>query len=153
MITTTHAFLFQDHIPEHYWRKVVLTTTYLINQLLPQVLDICNSMEVLTIFFHNIRVTNNLIPRVFGCLSYFHIHQSQKGQLDPKTIRCVFVRCSFTQERYKCYHSTKNSIYLPVLHLLRLNLFLIKLIFKGSLYWKIRMTHFLTFYYPLHYML
>ncbi|KAK0582355.1 hypothetical protein LWI29_024584 [Acer saccharum] len=55
------------------------------------------------------RLPNQLGPRIFGCVAFVHVHSHQRGKLDPRALKCVFLGFSYTQKGYKCYHpSTKR---------------------------------------------
>ncbi|KAI3459865.1 hypothetical protein Pfo_016528, partial [Paulownia fortunei] len=71
-------------------------------------------MEILSKFYPNLRTSNHLIPEIFGCVSYVHVHSSNRGKLDPRAIRCVFVGYSPTQKGYKCYHPPSKKFYTSV---------------------------------------
>ncbi|KOM51000.1 hypothetical protein LR48_Vigan08g182700 [Vigna angularis] len=68
-------------------------------------------MEALSSFYPNLSTTNNLKPRVFGCISYVHIHNTDRGKLDPRALKCVFVGYSLTQKGYKCYHPPSKKFF------------------------------------------
>ncbi|WVY92731.1 hypothetical protein V8G54_031819 [Vigna mungo] len=68
-------------------------------------------MEALSSFYPNLSTTNNLKPRVFGCISYVHIHSTDRGKLDPRALKCVFVGYSLTQKGYKCYHPPSKKFF------------------------------------------
>ena len=61
-------------------------------------------MEVLSSFYPNMRTTNHLIPKIFGCVSFVHVHSPNKGKLDPRAVKYIFVGYSSTQKGYKCNH-------------------------------------------------
>ena len=61
-------------------------------------------MEILLSFYPNMITTNHLIPKIFGCVFFMHVHNPNKGKLDPRVIKCIFVGYSSTQKGYKCYH-------------------------------------------------
>ena len=63
-------------------------------------------------FYLTLSTTNNLIPKVFGCVSFVHIHNH--GKLDPRAIKCVFVGYSSTQKGYKCYHPSSKKFYIYI---------------------------------------
>ena len=87
LLNTTRAFLFQKHVPKTYQGGVILTTTHLINRLPSKVLSFKSPMDILSLFYPNIRTTNHLIPKIFGYVSFVHVHNPNKGKLDPKAIK------------------------------------------------------------------
>ncbi|KAJ9543952.1 LOW QUALITY PROTEIN: hypothetical protein OSB04_023659 [Centaurea solstitialis] len=90
LLDQTRALLFQKNVPKHFWGEAVLTATYLINRLPTRVLEFKSPMEVLCSFYPNISISNNLVPRIFGCVSFVHIHSQERGKLDPRALKCVF---------------------------------------------------------------
>ncbi|RDX74377.1 hypothetical protein CR513_45897, partial [Mucuna pruriens] len=71
--------------------KLLGTTAYFINRLPSRVLGFKSPMEILSYFYPNVSTTNNLPPRVFGYVSFVHIHSQGRGKLDPIALKCVFV--------------------------------------------------------------
>jgi hypothetical protein len=92
-------------------RVSVLTASYLINRLPSSVLTSKTPMEVLSSFYSDVFASCNLIPRIFGCKSFVHIHSDGRGKLDPRAFKCVFIGYSSTQEGYKCYHPLSNKLF------------------------------------------
>lgn len=103
--------LFENNVQKYLWGEVVLTATYLINRLPFRVLELKSPMDILSSFYQNISTTNNLVPRVFGCVSFVHIHSQGRGKLDPRALKCVFVGYSTTQKGYKCYHHPSKKLF------------------------------------------
>ncbi|CAJ2647123.1 unnamed protein product [Trifolium pratense] len=68
-------------------------------------------MEVLSSFYPDVSTSCNLIPRIFGCKSFVHIHSDGRGKLDPRALKCVFIGYSSTQKGYKCYHPPSNKFF------------------------------------------
>ena len=50
-------------------------------------------------------------PKVFGCVSFVHVHSHGQGKLDPRAVKCVFIGYSPTQKGYKCYHPPTRKTY------------------------------------------
>jgi hypothetical protein len=61
-------------------------------------------MEMLSTFYPNLHTTNNIVLRIFRCVSFVHIHSQSRGKLDSKALKCVFVGYCSTQKGCKCYH-------------------------------------------------
>ena len=68
-------------------------------------------MEILSLFYPNMRTTNHFIPKIFGCVSFVDVHSPNKGKLDSRTVKCIFVGYSLTQKGYKCYHPLSNFLF------------------------------------------
>ena len=72
----------------------------------------CKSpLETLSPFYPDIRSSFNLAPQVFGCSSFVHIYSHNRGKLDLRALKCVFLGYSSTQKGYKCYHSPTRKLY------------------------------------------
>ena len=103
--------MFQKNVPESFWGEAVLTATHLINRLPSRVLGFKSPLEMLSTFYPDLKTTNNLVPRIFGCLSFVHVHSQNRGKLDPRALKCVFVGYSSTQKGYKCCHPPSKKLY------------------------------------------
>jgi hypothetical protein len=91
-------------MPKSFWGEAVLKTAHLINRLPSRILRFKSPMEMLSTFYPNLYTTNNIVPKIFRCVSFVHIHSQSREKLDPKALKCVFVGYSSTQKAYKCYH-------------------------------------------------
>ena len=84
LLDQTRALLFHQNVPKYLWGEVVLTSTYLINRLPSRVLRFKSPMDVLSSFYPNLSVSSNLKPRIFGCVSFVHVHsQDRKKKTGP----------------------------------------------------------------------
>ena len=92
LLNATQALLFPRN---------VLTTTYMINKLPSQILDFKTPLETLAKFYPHVRTSTGLIPRLFDCTSFVHVHSQNREKLDPRAIKYVFIGYSFTQKGYK----------------------------------------------------
>ena len=111
LLECTRALLFEQNVPKHYWGEAILTSAYVINRMPSRVLEFQSPLETLSQFFPDIRSSFNLTPRVFGCTSFVHVHNHNRGKLDPRALKCVFVGYSTTQKGYKCYHPHTRKLY------------------------------------------
>jgi len=48
-------------------------------------------IQLLSEFLPDFRITNHLVPRVFGYISSVHVHPNLRGKLDPRAIKCIFI--------------------------------------------------------------
>ena len=55
--------------------------------------------------------SNELGPKVFGCVSFVHNHSPNRSELDPRAIKCIFVGSSSTQKGYKCFHLSSKRFF------------------------------------------
>ena len=78
------------------------------------------------------RTINHLIPKIFD-VSFVHVHSPNKGKLDLRAVKCIFIGYSSTQKRYKCYHPpSKKILSQQMLHSTRVSPIFLLLIFKGG---------------------
>ena len=68
-------------------------------------------MEVLSSFCPNMRTTYHLISKIFMCVSFVHVHSPNKGKLDLRAVKYIFVGYSSTQKGHKCYHPPSNFFF------------------------------------------
>ena len=109
LLECTRALLFQQNVPKSYWGNVVLTSAYVVNGIPSRVLGFKSPLETLSQFYLDIRSSFSFAPQVFGCTSFVHIHNN-RGKLDPRALKCVFVGYSSTQKGYKCYHPSTRKL-------------------------------------------
>ena len=118
LLDQTRGLLFQHKVPKRFWGKAVLTACYLINRLPSSILASKSPMEVLSSFYLNVSTSNHLVPRIFGCVSFVHVHSGDRGKLDPRALKCVFIGYSSTQKGYKCYHPPSQKFCVKRCHFL-----------------------------------
>jgi len=104
LLAVIRALIFHHNVPKYYWGEASLTTTFLIKRLPSQTLESHNLIQLLTKHFPDIHVSSYLKPKVFGCVSFVHIPTTNRGKLDPHTLKCIFLEYSSTQKGYTCYH-------------------------------------------------
>ena len=92
-------------------RKRLCSDQQVINRIPSRVLGFKSPLATLSQLYPDIRSSFNLTPRVFGCTSFVHIHNHNRGKLDPKALKCIFVGYSSTQKRYKCCHPPTRKLY------------------------------------------
>ena len=71
-------------------------------------------MEILSLFYPHMRTTNHLLLKVFGSMSFVHVHSSNRGKLDLRAFKCIFMGYYSTQKGYKCYHPLSKKIFAVV---------------------------------------
>ncbi|GMI89878.1 hypothetical protein HRI_002657100 [Hibiscus trionum] len=111
ILAITRALLFQNNVPKKYWGEAVLTATFMMNRLSTKVLGSQSPIQTLTKFFPHLNLSLNLQPRVFGCVAFVHLHSPNRGKLDPRAVKCIFLGYSSTQKGYKCYHPPTRKFY------------------------------------------
>ncbi|CAL8175713.1 unnamed protein product [Prunus armeniaca] len=108
ILEVARSLLLSMSVPKSYWGEAVLTAAYLINRMPSQVLKFQTPLQVFTAACSTSTV-NHLPPRVFGCISFVHLHHS--GKLDPHSLKCIFLGYSATQKGYKCYHPPSKKFF------------------------------------------
>lgn len=124
LLSITRSLLFHKNVPKNYWGEAILTATYLSNRVPSKVLSLKSPIDTLRSFFSNFNVSENLTPRVFGCVAYVHIHSNNRGKLDPRATKSVFIGYSSTQKGYKCYHPQTRKFCLSRCHFCRVRVLL-----------------------------
>lgn len=109
--------------------------------MLCQVLEFKSRMDTLLKFFLNFQGIDSFPPKIFGNVSFVHVHNHLRSKLDPKALSNVFSWGIITHKR------DINATILPpkgntstwMLPLLKTNLISLKPIFKGKVtrLWKI----------------
>ena len=114
LLDSTRSFKFQKKVPKSFWGEAVLTAAHLINRLPSRVLGFKSPMDILSTFYPNLHTTNNLVLWIFGCVAFVHVHNQNRGKLDPRALKCVFLGYSSTHKGYKCYHPPSKRFYVSV---------------------------------------
>ena len=55
-------------------------------------------MEIFSKYFPNFTMSTNLVQKGFCSISFIHIHTHNRGKLDLRAIKCIFVGHSSTQK-------------------------------------------------------
>ena len=92
--------MFEMKVPKYMWSYAVLMAAYLVNRMPSTPLGgeiplrwLCPNKELF-----------NLPPKVFGCTAYVQSLGLGLDKLNPRSIKCIFVGYSRTQEGYRYYH-------------------------------------------------
>nr|CAN79066.1 hypothetical protein VITISV_019693 [Vitis vinifera] len=56
----------------------------------------------------------NLPPRVFGCVTFVHLHKHQCTKLTSHALQCVFVGYALHKKGYRCYHPPTRQMYITM---------------------------------------
>lgn len=62
-------------------------------------------------FFPNTQRFRNIPLKVLGCSSFVHIHSHNRGKVEPRDVKCIFLGYSPNQKGYKCYSPLTNLLY------------------------------------------
>lgn len=74
LLDLTKSYLFQKNVPKSFWEETVLTAAHIINRLPSRVIGFKSPMDALSKFYPNLHTTNSLVPRIFGCVAFVHVH-------------------------------------------------------------------------------
>jgi hypothetical protein len=101
------------HVPKRFWGDAILTAAFLINRMPSRVLQFKTPLHTLS-QHHSLPSLLNIPPKVFGCTCYIHVHQHQRGKMDTRAHKCLFVGYSATQKGYKCYHPHSGKLFVSM---------------------------------------
>lgn len=59
-------------------------------------------------------MSTELVPKVFSCVAFVHVHSHGRGKLDLRAIKCIFIGYSTAQKGYKCYNITIRKTYVSI---------------------------------------
>lgn len=82
ILEITCALLISVCAPKTYWANAMIYDVYLMNRMSSLVLSFRTHLAV----------------------AYVNLHKNQWSKLDLYVVRCVFIRFSPQQNRYRCYH-------------------------------------------------
>lgn len=60
------------------------------------------------------RLSSTLPLKNFGCTAFVHIHDHNRGKLDPRARKCVFVGYAPTQKGYKCFDPLSKKMFVTM---------------------------------------
>lgn len=113
LLEVTRSLLLGGHVPSHLWGEALSSAVYLINRTPSSVVHFRRPLDVLSDQCTLFSVVQ-LIPRIFGCVVYVHLHTHQRTKLDPRALKCVFVGYGSSQKGYKCYHPPTHKFYITM---------------------------------------
>ncbi|BFG37702.1 hypothetical protein CerSpe_239760 [Prunus speciosa] len=110
LLEVVRASLFGANMPRSFWGEAVLSAAYLINRIPSSILQFRTPLQTLQPH-SQIPPTQNLEPRVFGCVVFVHLHDHQRSKLDPRADKCVFIGYAPHQKGYRRYHPPSRKVY------------------------------------------
>jgi hypothetical protein len=113
LLEVAQSLCFAMQVPKRFWGDAILTATFLINRMPSRVLQFKTPLHTLS-QYHSLTSLLNIPPKVFGCICYIHVYQHQRGKMDPRARKCLFVGYSATQKGYKCYHPPSGKVFVPM---------------------------------------
>ena len=95
LLELDRSLCFAMQVPKHFWGDAILTTAFLLNRMPSCVLQFKTPLHTLS-QYHSVPSFLNILPKVFRCTCYIHVHQHQRGKMDPRARKCLFVCYSAT---------------------------------------------------------
>lgn len=111
LMEVTRSLMLTTNVPNHFWGEAVLSVAYLINRMPSKALHIKTPYQTLSSIYPNTRLLSSIPPKIFGCTAFVHDHQPNKGKLEPKSLKCIFLGYSPNKKGYKCYSSITKNFY------------------------------------------
>ncbi|RVX15345.1 Retrovirus-related Pol polyprotein from transposon TNT 1-94 [Vitis vinifera] len=91
LMEVARSLMIASNVPKQLWGEVVLTATYLINQMPSRILQYKTPCQILLAAYPSARIISSIPIKVFGCTAFVHIHKSQRSKLDSTTTKCIFL--------------------------------------------------------------
>ena len=104
LLETAGALLFQMKVRKHFWADAVSTACFLINCMPSSVL---NGDIPYNILFPS-KLLFPVEPQIFGSTCFVRDVRPHITNLDPKSLKCVFLGYSRLQKGYRCYSPDLN---------------------------------------------
>jgi streptogramin lyase len=92
LLEVARSMMISMNVPKQLWGQAILTAAQLINKMPSRVLEWKSPYEMLKGANGGI-----LSLKVFGCVCFVKDNRPSVGKLDPRTLKCVFVGYSATQ--------------------------------------------------------
>lgn len=55
-----------------------------------------------------------ILPRIFGCVIFVHLHKNQHAKVDPCMIWILFLGYDYTKKSYRCYDIVAKWAYVTI---------------------------------------
>lgn len=108
LLETARALLLGANVPNRHWDDAVTTSVHLLNRMPSKVLNFQTPLQVLSNY---VSLPSVLLipPRVFGCVTFVHLHKNQRSKLDPCAVRCIFCGIWITEKRLSLLRSYNQA--------------------------------------------
>ncbi|RVW13084.1 Retrovirus-related Pol polyprotein from transposon TNT 1-94 [Vitis vinifera] len=113
LLKVVRASLIAAKISISYWGEAITSAAYLINRVPSSSINFQTPLQALT----NVVVAPtipNLAPRVFGCVTFVHLHKHQRTKLTFLALQCVFVGYALHKKGYRCYHPPTQRMFITM---------------------------------------
>ena len=111
ILDMSRSLLFQSNVPKKFWGEAVLTATYLINRLPSRVLKLKSPLDVFLSIYPNCHLVTKIPFKLFGCTAFVHVYPQNRGKLDARSTRCIFLGYSTSKKGYKCFCPTTQKFF------------------------------------------
>ena len=106
MLEVVRASLIATKMLISYWGEAITYAAYLINRVPFSSIDFHTPLQALTNAVVDPTVPN-LPSRVFGCVTFVHLHKHQGTKLTSRALQCVFV--GYAQKGISMLPSSKST--------------------------------------------
>ncbi|RDY01027.1 hypothetical protein CR513_15705, partial [Mucuna pruriens] len=101
-------------LPELYSLKCLFQRPTREKLLLTRVLQGISSVEHILSSFPPSLLLLSLLCRVFGYVAFVYSHSPNRGKLDSRVIKCIFIGYLPNKNRYKCYHPQSRQFFVSM---------------------------------------
>jgi hypothetical protein len=105
LLESARAMLKHSGLPDRFWGEAVLTAIYIRNRCVTTV-DTSKTPEEI---WKGKRPTIKYM-KVFGCDAYVHIKDAERGKLDSKAKKCIFIGYDEQKKGYKLFDTETEKI-------------------------------------------
>jgi transposase InsO family protein len=113
ILEVTRSILIGGSVPSFLWGEAISSAVYLINRTPSSVLNFRRPLDVLSDHCILPPIVH-LIPRIFGCVVYVHLHPHQRTKLEKRAVKCMFVGYGSAQKGYRAYHPPSKKFYISM---------------------------------------
>ena len=103
------SLLLYSKAPNYLWTKAFHIVVFVINRL-PTIVN-PNKKSPFEMFIGY--TLDYSILKSFGCICDVHIPKGMRGNLAPKSEKCLFIGYSDQHKGYRCYSPTRRKIWYP----------------------------------------
>lgn len=105
--------MFITNVPKMLQKFTILTSAYLINRIQSHVFPL-KHLSLNSKIVSPIRFLFDLSHKIYGCTTFVHNFSHNRNKLDPRALKCVFIRYSFTQKSYNYYNQSTKKVFISL---------------------------------------
>ena len=106
LVESARAMLIHSGLPKSFWAEAISTASYIRNRTQTSSLKDTTPYEM---WYGRKPDLGNM--KVFGCEAHILLDDSQRGKLDPKTKKMMFVGYSLSHKGYRLYDPDRKKVY------------------------------------------